>query len=157
MQAVVRKAREVSQRVETDMRHLFGDSSPGGTTGHGPHRRTVLVVENDLATRVSMKSWLSFNDFSVRAAVSGSEAVQHLDDPDRAIDAVVVDLGLRDVSGTALCEVIHRFHPSLPIVACSGLATPGDVRRVMRTGVQKFVPKPVDPDELVAAVKSAIT
>ena len=128
-------------------------SSPETDTGHRP---TVLVVEDDLATRVSMKSWLTLNGFSVQAAVSGSEAAKHLDDPEEAIDAVVVDLGLRDVNGTALCEVIHRFHPFLPVVACSGLATPENVRPVTGAGVRKFVPKPVDPDELVSAIRSAL-
>ena len=128
-------------------------SSPETDTGHRP---TVLVVEDDLATRVSIKSWLTLKGFSVQAAVSGSEAARHLDDPEEAIDAVVVDLGLRDVNGTALCEVIHRFHPFLPVVVFSGQATAEDVRRVMGAGARQFFTKPVDPAELVTAVEATL-
>ena len=138
------------------MRHLLGDSPPGGTTGHGPHRPMVLLVEDDPATRLAMESWLSLNGFSVRTAVSGSEAAEHLDDPEVTIDVAVVDIGLPDVNGVTLCEMMQEFHPFLPVLVCSGRATSEDVGRVMAAGARHFFPKPVDPDELVAAVESAL-
>jgi DNA-binding NarL/FixJ family response regulator len=68
----------------------------------------------------------------------------------------VVDLGLPDVSGAALCEVIHQFHPFLPVVVCSGQATSEDVGRVTEAGVRRVLSKPVDPDALLAAVEAAL-
>jgi DNA-binding response OmpR family regulator len=153
MKAVVRKAQEVSTRVETQMRHLLTESSPRGTTCGRP---TVLLVEDDAATRLALESWLTLNGFSVQAAASGSEAAERLDDSEGSIDVAVVDIGLPDVSGTALCEVIHQFRPRLPVVVCSGQATTEDVRRVLGAGVRWYFTKPVDPDELVAAVESAL-
>jgi DNA-binding response OmpR family regulator len=116
----------------------------------------VLVVEDDTETRLAMASWLSLNGFSVRTAATGSEAARQLGLPPETIDVAVVDIGLPDVNGVALCEVVHEFHPFLPVVVCSGQATPEDVRRVRRAGVRHFLPKPVDPDELVAAIQAAL-
>lgn len=153
MQAIIRKAHEVSTRAETQMRHLLSESSSEGTTDDRP---TVLLVEDDQATQLAIESWLRLKGFSVEAAASGSEAAGHLDDPGEAIDVAVVDIGLPDVDGVSLCEVIHQFHPSLPLVICSGTATPEDVRRVREVGVKEVFEKPVDPDELASAIQSAL-
>jgi len=156
MQEIVRKAREVSLQAEQDMRRLLRDSPQPETAQPEAHRPVVLVVEDDPATRLALESWLTLNGFSVQAAASGSEAAERLDDSEGSIDVAVVDIGLPDVSGTALCEVIRRFHPRLPVVVCSGQATTEDVRRVLGAGVRWYFTKPLDPDELVAAVESSL-
>jgi DNA-binding NtrC family response regulator len=154
MQELLRKAHKVSRRVETDVRHLLSYSH--GTAGREKHRPTVLLVEDDTATSLAMESWLSLNGFSVRTAASGSEAAEQLDDPEEAIDVAVVDIGLPDVNGVTLCEMMQEFYPFLPVLVCSGQATPEDVGRVMGSGVRHFFPKPVDPDDLVSAIEAAL-
>jgi DNA-binding response OmpR family regulator len=154
MQEIARRAREASLRAEADMRRLLTDQEH--TDGIEGHPNTVLVVEDDPATRLAVESWLRLRGFSVRAAATASEAAEHLDNPEEAIDVAVVDIGLPDVDGVALCEVIHQFHPFLPVVVCSGQATPEDVGRVTEAGVRHVLSKPVDPDELVAAVEATL-
>jgi DNA-binding NarL/FixJ family response regulator len=90
-----------------------------------------------------------------RTGASGSEAAEQPDAAE-AIDVAVVDLGLPDVSGAALCEVIHQFYPSLPVLVYSGQATPEDVRRTKGAWVRQILPKPVDRGELLAAVEAVL-
>jgi DNA-binding response OmpR family regulator len=156
MGAFLRKARAVSRKVEADMRHLFSDFPPASAAGQGRHRPTVLLVEDDAATRLATESWLSLKGFRVRAAASASEAAECLDEPAEAIDVAVVDIGLPDVSGVTLCEVMQEFRPFLPVLVCSGQATPADVGRVLRSGVRRYFPKPVDPEELASAIEAAL-
>jgi DNA-binding response OmpR family regulator len=157
MRQLLRKAHDVSQRVETDVRHLLGYAPREGTPGGEERRPTVLLVEDDTATCGAMEAWLSLNGFSVRTAASGSEAAEQLDDPEEAIDVAVVDIGLPDVNGVTLCEMMQAFHPFLPVLVCSGRATSEDVGRLRAAGVRHFFSKPVAPDELVTAVESALT
>jgi DNA-binding response OmpR family regulator len=103
-----------------------------------------------------MESWLVLNGFAALTAASASEAIEYLDDLELAIDVAVVDIGLPDLSGVALCEVLHQFHPFLPVVVFSGQATAEDVRRVMGAGARQFFTKPVDPAELVTAVEATL-
>jgi DNA-binding response OmpR family regulator len=103
-----------------------------------------------------MTACLARRGFTVLATTTGHEAARSLDQPPGPIDAAVVDLGLPDINGVALCEVMHTFHLFLPVVACSGQATPEDVRRVREAGVRRCLRKPVDPEELVAAVEESV-
>jgi two-component system OmpR family response regulator len=154
MQEIARGAREAALQAEADMRRLLTDQvRTDGTEGH-PH--TILVAEDDSATRMAVESWLRLRGFSVQTAANASEAAVHLDDPEEAIDVAVVDIGLPDMDGVALCEVIHQFHPFLPVVIFSGRATPEDVRRVMGAGARRFFTKPVDPTELETAVEATL-
>ena len=150
------RTREVSPKVEADMPHPLGGSPPGSSDGPKPHRPSVLVVEHEDEARSRMESWLVLNGFAALTAASASEAIEYLDDLELAIDVAVVDIGLPDLSGVALCEVLHQFHPFLPVVVFSGQATPEDVGRVTAAGVRHILSKPVDPDQFLSAVKDAL-
>jgi CheY-like chemotaxis protein len=55
------------------------------------------------------------------------------------------------MDGVYLCDVLHGLHPALPLVVCSGAATPRDAEGMTRLGAGPFLRKPVDPQELLAA------
>jgi len=150
MRGTLVHARSLAQKVELQMARLTANPS-----AEKPHP-TVLIVEDDRTTRLVMSEWLTRKGFSVLQAATGGEAARHLDHPPRAIDAAVLDIGLPDVNGAELCEVIHEFHPSLPVVICSALATPEDISRVQGVGVRRFLTKPVEPAEFVSAVEEAL-
>jgi DNA-binding response OmpR family regulator len=137
-------------KLEANMKNVFSAPPVGG------RRPTVLLVEEDEGTRRAMTACLTGRGFTVLATATGQEAARSLDQPPEPIDAAVVDLGLPDINGVALCEVMHEFHPFLPVVVCSGRATPEDVRRVRQAGVRRYLRKPVDPEELVAAVEESV-
>ena len=142
--------------MEADMPHPPGGSPPGSSDGPKPHRPSVLVVEHEDEARSRMESWLILNGFAALTAASASEAIEYLDDLELAIDVAVVDIGLPDLSGVALCEFMHKAHPFLPVVAFSGQVTREDGRRVRKAGARRFFPKPAGPDELVVIIESVI-
>ncbi len=122
----------------------------------GRRQRTVLVVEDDDPTRQAMQSWLKGHGFAVLAAGSGREAAAYLDGAAGPIDVAVLDVGLPDMDGVYLCDVLHGLHPALPVVVCSGAATPLDEGSPTRLGARRFLRKPVDPQELVATVMATL-
>src|SRR5262249_6510191 len=120
------------------------------------HTPTVLVVEDDEATRLAMASWLAREGFLVLTAANGHEAAGHLEQPLEPIDAVVLDVGLPDVDGIALCERVGQLYPKMPVLVCTGQAAPEDVARLVALGASRYFRKPIDPDELLAAVESSL-
>ena len=122
----------------------------------GERRPTVLVVEDHDLTRQTMQSWLTDHGFVVLTAGSGREAAPYLDGAAGPIDVAVLDVGLPDMDGVYLCDILHGLHPSLPVVVCSGAATPGDQVCMSRLGARHFLSKPIDPQELVTALKAAL-
>jgi CheY-like chemotaxis protein len=120
------------------------------------HTPTVLLVEDDRATREAMKSWLAFEGFSVLAAADGREAARHLECLPEPIDVVVLDVELPDVSGVDLCQQVRRMYPAMPVLVCPAGAEPEEVARLVRLGATRYFRKPVDPDEILAAVEAAV-
>ena len=140
-------------------------SRPSTGQGTGPagealppdsHTPTVLIVEDDEASREAMTSWLVAEGFSVLAAADGHEAAGHLEHPPEPIDVVVLDVGLPDVNGVDLCRRVRELYPAMPVVVCTGGAAPEEVARLVRLGATRYFHKPVEPDELLSAVGAAV-
>src|SRR4051794_9727237 len=122
----------------------------------GDHTPTVLVIEDDEATRLAMTTWLAGEGFLVLTAANGHEAAGHLEQPLEPIDVVVLDVGLPDVNGTALCERVRQLYPRMPVGVCTGQAEPAEGARLGELGGSRYFRKPVDPDELLSAVEACL-
>jgi CheY-like chemotaxis protein len=150
--------------LEGEAYRLAGDSSGAVEPSPGPqlaqvaadHTPTVLVVEDHEPTRLAMASWLAREGFLVLTAANGHEAAGHLERPLEPIDVAVLDIGLPDVDGIAVCEKLRELYPTLPVIVCSGHAAPAEVARLMELGASRYFRKPVDTDELLAAVMSLL-
>ncbi len=120
------------------------------------HTPTVLLVEDDEATRLAMAAWLAGEGFLVLTAADGHEAVGHLERPLEAIDVVVLDVDLPDVDGVTLCARLRQLYPALPVLVCTGMATSSEAARLLDLGARRYFRKPVDADELLSAVEAAL-
>jgi DNA-binding response OmpR family regulator len=120
------------------------------------HTPTVLLVEDDESTRLAMASWLAGEGFLVLTAANGHEAAGHLEKPLDSIDVAVLDVGLPDVDGVALCQRLRELYPALPVLVCTGGATPDEAVRLLELGACRYFRKPVNPDELLSAVEAAL-
>jgi CheY-like chemotaxis protein len=129
---------------------------PEGLPDPATHPPTVLVVEDDEATRLAMARWLAGDGFLVLTAADGHEAAGHLEQPLEPIDVAVLDVGLPDVDGVALCGRLREMYPDMPVVVCTGAASPEDVARLVALGATRYFRKPVDPEELLAAVEASL-
>ncbi len=126
------------------------------TRSDNSHTPTVLVVEDDETTRLAMASWLAGEGFLVLTAGSGHQAIGQLEHPLERIDVVILDVDLPDVSGVALCAKIREMNPELPVLVCTGGATPEEVARLVELGAIRYFRKPVSPDELLSAVEAVL-
>ena len=120
------------------------------------HTPTVLLVEDDEATRLAMASWLAREGYLVLTAANGHEAIGHLTRPLAPIDVAVLDVDLPDVDGVALCARLRELYPTLPELVCTGMATSDEAARLLDLGARRYFRKPVDPDELLSAVEAAL-
>lgn len=146
---------------EKEAYRIAGESAESSTHPHevrsaADHTPTVLVVEDDEPTRLAMASWLAYEGFLVLTAANGHEAAGHLERPLEPIDVAVLDFDLPDVDGIALCRKLREMYPSMPVVICSGHAAPDEVARLLELGASRYFRKPVEPDELLAAVESSL-
>ncbi len=112
--------------------------------------RIILLVEDDVPLRQLYRTALRVAGFYVTEAGNGLDALRALDaDPP---DLVVLDLGLPGVSGYAVhAELTAQTHTRhIPVLIVTGNEPQGalDVHCLLR--------KPVQPDDLVAAVNKCL-
>jgi CheY-like chemotaxis protein len=116
----------------------------------------VLAVDDDLDALRLLKEILESVGASVTTATSARAALEIVNS-DRP-DVVVADLGLPTVDGF---ELIRRLRASsdaavrdLPAAALTAYARSEDRARALQNGFEMHLAKPVDPAELIAAVKA---
>ena len=87
-------------------------------------------------------------------AESARQCVQIFQQHRRAIDLVVLDLGLEDAPGTKVVEILRSLSPDLKIIAVTGQSL-ADGRDELE-GTAGLLHKPVRSDRLVALVGRAL-
>ena len=107
-------------------------------------RRTVLVVDDNQDGCDALRELLQMSGFEVRAAYDGAGALAALaQDP---VDAVVLDIGLPDMSGYEVCRRIRSSCGRAPVVvALTGWGQPQDKSAAREAGFDAHLTKPADP------------
>src|SRR5262249_27583090 len=117
---------------------------------------TVLVVEDDEPTRLGLAATLAGAGYLVLTAATSRDALQTLQTPLAPVGVVVLDLGLPDMDGVSLWRRVPQLHPHLPVIVCTGRARPEEAAQLVELGMRHFLLKPVNLEELLAAVKASL-
>ena len=114
----------------------------------------IIVVDDDADGRTLTSLVLTQAGATVRSVATVREALQALES-DHA-DALVSDIGLPDEDGYSLIRAIRRREVEhggfLPALALTGYARPEDRTRSLTEGFQAYISKPVEPENLTAAI-----
>jgi DNA-binding response OmpR family regulator len=120
------------------------------------HQPTVLLIEDDEETLKAMTLFLAREGYLVLTAPTAGDAMGVLRRPLSPIDVVVLDVNLPDVNGIDLCKSLRQSYPQVPVIVCSGEASPGDVARLLELGAHRYFLKPISPDELLSTIEAAL-
>jgi PAS domain S-box-containing protein len=114
----------------------------------------VLLIEDDAQVREGISAILELEGIAVRSARTGAEGLEELA---RALpDAVILDVGLPDVGGVELFQIIERRYPGLGILFSSGHQDLEALERLRRPQVD-FLRKPYEMDVLLLALENICT
>jgi CheY-like chemotaxis protein/HPt (histidine-containing phosphotransfer) domain-containing protein len=115
----------------------------------------LLVEDNEINQQVA-KEILESAGLSVTIASNGQEAVNAV--KGKHYDAVLMDIQMPVMDGhEATIEIRKddRFK-ELPIIAMTAHAMAGDMEKSLKAGMNDHVTKPIDPDQLFAALRKWI-
>jgi CheY-like chemotaxis protein len=113
--------------------------------------QVLLVDDNPLMQQV-ISRFLAGQGYSVAVAETGAEALAIV--RRELVRLLVIDMRLPDQDGTELLGVLRR-EPGLegcPAIAVSGLGE-DDREKTVAAGFDGFLAKPIDLDDLLAAVR----
>ncbi len=114
----------------------------------------LLLVEDETALRTVVAEQLGDRGYSVDEAASGEDAIARL--ADFAYDAIITDLRMPGVSGTAVVEAALQRYPDIVCIVVTGFGTVKDAVEAIKRGASDFVSKPFQIDELLHALESAL-
>jgi len=117
---------------------------------------TVLVVEDDDMVRDMAVSALRDHGYTVRAAASGRDCLELLNNHENIFDLMLTDVIMPDMNGKALYEAVTRLLPDIRVLYMSGY-TDNVISHhgVLDEGVD-FLQKPFSVQELCLKVRKVL-
>ena len=110
----------------------------------------ILLVEDDDRVAAALTDLLRRRGAVVVRAATGAAALEA-----GAVDLVLLDLGLPDMDGIAVCRALRRAS-QVPIIAVTARAEERDRVVGLRTGADDYVVKPYSSAELLARIEAVL-
>jgi DNA-binding response OmpR family regulator len=114
---------------------------------------SILLVEDDRATRNMLAEWLEVAGYSVVAVPDGQQALQSFKSQPSSL--VVLDLLLPGTDGWTVCRDL-RASSNVPILVVSGLSDEANQVKALELGADDYLVKPVSGRVLLARIKALL-
>lgn len=120
------------------------------------HGLKIIIVDDEPDARELLTSLLTIYGADVTMCASAAEVLNVL--PTIRPNILISDVGMPVMDGYAMIKKVREFSiesgGQTPAIALTAFTRVEDRVRALTQGFQMFVPKPVEPSELVAAIKS---
>src|ERR1043165_4198956 len=116
----------------------------------------VLVVDDDVAVRESLRRALRLEGYEVELAADGGEALQRLDGNGDDPDLVVLDVLMPNVDGLEVCRQLRRTGRRVPVLMLTARDEVADRVAGLDAGADDYVVKPFALAELLARVRALL-
>ena len=110
----------------------------------------ILLVDDEVSIQRAVAPLLRSRGYEVDVAATGGDALRKF--AEQPADLIVLDLGLPDIEGTAVCRRI-RESSSVPIIILSARGREADKVAALDLGADDYVTKPFGPEELLARIR----
>jgi CheY-like chemotaxis protein/signal transduction histidine kinase len=164
---VVRKGDDTSAELVAQLRRAVargaavagargGDRRAGPAPSSNAPRARVLVVEDNVDNLFTIQKVLASLPVTIETAASGPEAIELC--RHHPPDLIMMDVELPGMSGLDASRAIHALPDcaNVPIIALTADVMQGDRERVLAAQCSAYLPKPVQPLDVVSAVTRAL-
>ncbi len=119
-------------------------------------KKRVLLVEDNPATIDVLQKELSFLGYDSIVAEDGKQAVEKA--ASLLPDLIIMDISLPKMDGLEATSAIRKNPKtqSIPVLAATARALPGDKEKCIQSGCDDYLAKPFSHRELGAAIKKLL-
>ena len=120
--------------------------------------KTILVIEDELALRESIRLIIEVNNFTALTAANGTEGLNLLQNRGEELDLILCDINMPDISGYDILREV-KAHPTLykvPFIFLTAFADKTEVRKGMDMGADDYLTKPFAIKDLINTINSRI-
>ncbi len=114
---------------------------------------SILLVEDDISSRKSMKRFLEENGFCVKTAQNGIDA---LDIINNETQLIITDKRMPNLGGIGLLKEIRDRGINKPVIVVTAFGDIDSAVEAIKLGAAHYIQKPIHPDELLLKIKDII-
>lgn len=130
----------------------LSSGQPAGQAGNKPGRK-ILIVEDDVAMARTVLVSLKARGYEPRVAQTATRALAAVSE--WKPDAVLLDLGLPDISGLEVLRSLRRWS-DIPVLIVSARHDEAGKINALNEGADDYVTKPFSMGELLARLRSTM-
>jgi CheY-like chemotaxis protein len=119
-------------------------------------KKKILLVEDNPATIDVVQKELEFLGYDAITADNGEKAIEMA--AEQMPDLIIMDISLPKIDGLEAAALIRKNPQtqSIPILAATARALPGDREKCLQGGCNDYIAKPFTHRELGAALKKLL-
>ena len=121
--------------------------------GHG---ELILIIDDEAAIREITKDTLEAYGYKAITASDGAEGISVFAENKKMIRAVIIDIMMPIMDGTAAILVLKKMDPDVKIIAASGLTAKGQVTPPPASSVEGFLTKPYAAEALLKTLRTVL-
>jgi signal transduction histidine kinase len=118
----------------------------------------IMVVEDNMTLLESIAFELEMQDYDVVQAMDGQSAINQLEQMSSLPDIIVSDIAMPELDGYKLLELVRHNEAwqSIPLIFLTAFDSKNSIRISKELGVDDYLVKPFDPDDLIIAVENKL-
>ena len=117
-------------------------------------RIRILVVDDELVIRESLKGWLKKGGYQVDAADGGAAALAMLEDT--PYDLLFLDIMMPVMNGIEVLQAVKERYPQTMVVMITAYGSVETAVEAMKGGASDYLMKPFNPDHLTLLTEKLI-
>ncbi|MCM1289497.1 MAG: response regulator transcription factor [Corallococcus sp.] len=114
----------------------------------------VLIVEDDPSTRKLLSAVLKSNGYNALTSVNGLDALDVLEH--NHVDLMVIDVMMPKMNGYELTKTLRDNGSQIPMLMLSAKQAVSDIKQGFIVGIDDYMTKPFDIDELLLRIKALL-
>ncbi|MCR5309059.1 MAG: hybrid sensor histidine kinase/response regulator [Bacilli bacterium] len=140
------------EHVEQEETNIYREKDFIGT-------KLLLVEDNPISSEISMNSLKEFG-FIVESVENGQQAIEELTKPNSSdYLAVLIDISMPEMNGFETTKAIRKLNnkaSKIPVIGMTGSKFKEDRILMVESGMNGFLPKPVQIDHLIEILSKNI-
>lgn len=118
--------------------------------------KTVLIVEDNLANRTLVRDILVYSNYKVIDAENGEEGIRLAGE--HIPDLILMDIQMPVMNGFTAIKILKENPATrdIKVIAVTSFAMAGDRNRVIESGADEYISKPIDTRELPRIIERLI-
>lgn len=118
-------------------------------------KKVILIAEDETNNFLLVREYLSESVFNIIRVENGLDAVNICKNR-RDIDIILMDIKMPVMDGIEATRQIRIMRPEIPVIAVTAYAYDTDKKRLLESGFNEYLPKPLKRDSLLKMLKKFI-